>query len=64
MSTTFTSGGTSPPSGQAGSSPGGTTPPSPPGQADPFASSVDDAAEGQVYTVTGQDWDSIVSEQA
>ena len=31
---------------------------------DPFAASVDDAAEGQVYTVTGQDWDSIVSEQA
>ena len=27
--------------------------------ADPFAASVDDAAEGHVYTVTGQDWDSI-----
>jgi NADH-quinone oxidoreductase subunit D len=37
---------------------------------DPFApqssgpSSSDDAVEGTVYTVTGQDWDSIVAEQA
>src|SRR3712207_6091591 len=31
---------------------------------DPFAAGVEDAAEGHVYTVTGQDWDSIVSEQA
>jgi NADH-quinone oxidoreductase subunit D len=30
---------------------------------DPFGAAAD-AAEGQVYTVTGQDWDSIVSEQA
>ena len=30
---------------------------------DPFAAGAD-AAEGHVYTVTGQDWDSIVSEQA
>src|SRR5215210_929802 len=32
--------------------------------ADPFAAGTDEAAEGHVYTVTGQDWDSIVSEQA
>src|SRR4051794_32929779 len=58
MTTGFMPGGT-------GTSPGGTTPPNPPGQAetDPFAG-IDDAAEGHVYTVTGQDWDSIVSEQA
>ena len=30
---------------------------------DPFAAG-GDAAEGHVYTVTGQDWDSLVSEQA
>ncbi|HVD19931.1 MAG TPA: hypothetical protein VNC63_14720, partial [Propionibacteriaceae bacterium] len=30
---------------------------------DPFAAG-GEAAEGHVYTVTGQDWDSLVSEQA
>src|SRR5215210_7076833 len=60
--------------GGTGTSPGGTTPPnpprkantSPPGQptADPFAAGTDEAAEGHVYTVTGQDWDTIVSEHA
>jgi len=30
---------------------------------DPYGAAAD-AAEGHVYTVTGQDWDSIVSEQA
>ena len=36
--------------------------PAPGSEEDPFGAAAD-AAEGRVYTVTGQDWDSIVSEQ-
>jgi len=54
MSTSFVPGETTPPHARAQDL----------GAEDPFAASVDEPAEGQVYTVTGQDWDSIVSEQA
>ena len=54
MTTTFTPGETTPAGSTAQDR----------GTEDPFAASVEDAAEGQVYTVTGQDGDSIVSEQA
>ena len=37
--------------------------PAPGSEEDPYGAAAD-AAEGHVYTVTGQDWDSIVSEQA
>ena len=40
-----------------------TAPPTSGSEQDPYGVGAD-AAEGHVYTVTGQDWDSIVSEQA